>query len=110
MTEPTLTDNKKENEMFNTQVGSNQACVPSKESGFNLAMSELNNRVDVLTSRLENLYHRIEPFISPEHPTKGVNNQPSSPKPEAIGRIDSVSERISELTNTIDECISRLEI
>lgn len=90
-----------------SQVGN----VCEKEHGFTLAVRELNNKIDMLTGRLEILYRRIEPLLTPAQPANPNSAKGTSIlKPAAILEIDSASERLAVLAGAVDECISRLEI
>lgn len=96
--------------MFNPSSGTIQADV-CKQSGFSQSMTELNHQVEILMQRLEILYHRIEPLINPQQKAVNPNSkQPTVSKPQALIEIDAVSEKLEQLRNTLDECISRLEI
>ena len=84
---------------------------PSKETGFNLSMTDLNSQIGQLKDRIECLGNRLNPVLAPDQPIDPSAKVPTAAmKAPALMEIDSATERICNLRKIIDDFIQRLEI
>jgi hypothetical protein len=83
-----------------------------KQTGWSVAICDLNSQIEELKERIEVLAGRIEPLFCPEQPTSGADKvgQPNPPKAKAIMEIDSATYRVMEIKTIINEMIQRIEI